>query len=264
MHRRWHKCLIVLGLFLLACGGETAVVPTPISLQPAPTPTIPQIFETPTPIPTPKTVSFCDNQIAEPLTILSLGDSYTIGENIAEKDRYPNQLRDALQLRGIAVTDPIIIARTGWTTADLLTAVDEASISEKFDIVTLLIGVNNQYRGLDLEQYEIEFKELLTYAISQSKLGAERVFVLSIPDWGATPFAHRRNREQIGLEIDSYNTIKQRLTLEAGSRYINITPLSRQALQQASFTSSDFLHPSGYQYGFWVEEFLTVLCQIQT
>ncbi len=249
-------------LLLIGCGAETALSPTPIALEQPATP-IPLIVPTPTAVPVPDNISICENQIEDPLTILSLGDSYTIGENIAVKDRYPNQLRDALQERGIAVVDPIIIAKTGWTTADLLTAVDEESFDQQFDLVTLLIGVNNQYQGLDLDLYESEFQTLLDYATSQSKLGAERVFVISIPDWGATPFAHRRNREQIGIEIDTYNTINQRLTNEASAYYVDITPLSRQALELASFTSSDFLHPSGYQYSFWVEEVLTTLCEIE-
>jgi lysophospholipase L1-like esterase len=188
---------------------------------------------------------------AQPLRILCLGDSYTIGEAVEEVERFPNQTADLLRDRGFDFEKPRIIATTGWTTDELNKAIDEANISETYDVVTLLIGVNNQYRGRDLENYKDEFNLLLQRALQFAGQNPDRVFVLSIPDWGVTPFAADRDREKISKEIDLFNEANEMLTRRAGVIYIDITPVSRNAQADPTLVASDGLHPSGKMYGIW-------------
>jgi lysophospholipase L1-like esterase len=178
---------------------------------------------------------------------LALGDSYTIGESVAEADRWPNQLARALGLQ-----QPEIIAKTGWTTDELNAAIDKANPRGPYDLVTLLIGVNNQYRGRDAEQYRREFAALLQRAIGFAGGKAERVVVVSIPDWGVTPFASGRDRTKIGGEIDRFNAIAAEETKKANARYVDITPISRGAASDATLVAPDGLHPSARMYSRWV------------
>jgi lysophospholipase L1-like esterase len=138
---------------------------------------------------------------------LALGDSYTIGESVAVSDRWPNQLARTLRAKGIAIADPEIVAKAGWTTDELSSAIDAAKPQGPYALVTLLIGVNNQYRGRDAEQYRKEFAALLKRAIAFADDDPKRVVVVSIPDWGVTPFAAGRDRAKIGREIDLFNAI---------------------------------------------------------
>jgi lysophospholipase L1-like esterase len=183
---------------------------------------------------------------------LTLGDSYTIGESLAAADRWPNQL--ALQIRkdGIDIADPEIIAKTGWTTDELSSAIDAAKPHGPYALVTLLIGVNNQYRGREAEQYRKEFVVLLQRAIAFAGNDPKRVLVVSIPDWGVTPFAAGRNRAKIGAEIDHFNAINAEETKRAGARYADITPVSRHAATDAGLVAPDGLHPSAKMYAEWV------------
>ena len=183
---------------------------------------------------------------------LALGDSYTIGESVAIADRWPNQL--ALQLRksGIDIANPEIIAKTGWTTDDLSSAIDAAKPHGRYALVTLLIGVNNQYRGRDAEQYRKEFAALLQRAIGFAGGDPKRVVVVSIPDWGVTPFAANRDRAKIAAEIDRFNAINAEETKRAGARYADVTPGSRQAASDKSLVAPDGLHPSAAMYAQWV------------
>jgi lysophospholipase L1-like esterase len=181
---------------------------------------------------------------ASPLRHLALGDSYTIGESVAVPDRWPNQLAARL---GIA--NPEIIAKTGWTTDELSSAIDTAKPQGPYALVTLLIGVNNQYRGRDAEQYRKEFVALLHRAIIFAGGDPKRVVVVSIPDWGVTPFAANRDRAKIGAEIDHFNAINAEETKRAGARYANITPVSRR---DTTLVAPDGLHPSAKMYSEWV------------
>jgi lysophospholipase L1-like esterase len=176
---------------------------------------------------------------------LALGDSYTIGESVAAEERFPMQLARELHLG-----EPQIIAKTGWTTDELNAAIDAANVQGTFDLVTLLIGVNNQYRGRDAEQYRGEFAALLQRAIGFAGGNAQRVVVVSIPDWGVTPFAEGRDRVQIAREIDRYNAINREESLRAGARYVDITPASRGG--DPALVAGDKLHPSARQYSEWV------------
>lgn len=177
---------------------------------------------------------------------LALGDSYTIGESVAVADRYPVQLARELKLG-----EPEIIAKTGWTTDELNAAIDKADPHGPYDLVTLLIGVNNQYRGRSADEYRTQFTALLQRAIGFAGGKTKNVVVISIPDWGVTPFAKDRDRAKIGREIDQFNAINREEALRAGARYVDITPFSRRAANDASLVAPDGLHPSGKMYSEW-------------
>ena len=193
-----------------------------------------------------------NNSSMNKYTYLALGDSYTIGESVEENERFPVQLADKLIKDSFDISYPLIIAKTGWTTDELLAAIKERNIKDTFNIVTLLIGVNNQYRGRSSEQYRGELKQLIDIATKYAGGKKENVFVLSIPDWGVTPFAEGRDRKKIAGEIDEYNKVKKEECEKAGIKYYDITEISR--LNDASLAAGDGLHPSGKQYSLWVEK----------
>lgn len=187
------------------------------------------------------------------LNYLALGDSYTIGEGVVETDRWPNQLLVLLNQAGVAFNKARIVARTGWTTDELMAELNRQQIADTFQLVSLLIGVNNQYRGRSAEQFQSELVQLIDKAVQYAGGKAERVFLVSIPDWGVTPFAAGRDRQRIAREIDQFNEI---VRIEAENRnmlFFNITPISRQAAQDQSLLAPDQLHPSGIMYKKWVE-----------
>jgi lysophospholipase L1-like esterase len=188
-------------------------------------------------------------------TMLCLGDSYTIGEAVEEKDRFPMQAIELLRVDGIHVESPTIIAKTGWTTDELAAAINEKDLKGTFHFVTLLIGVNNQYRGRDTDNYRKEFRELLNTAVKYADQKPKRVFVISIPDWGVTPFAanDKRGQTQIGIEIDLFNSINKEEALRAKANYIDITAGSRKAKNNLDLLAGDGLHPSALMYHEWAE-----------
>lgn len=190
------------------------------------------------------------------LSYLALGDSYTIGEAVRAEASFPYQLADGLAKHQLPTSTPTIIARTGWTTDELIVAIKEKNLTGKYDLVTLLIGVNNQYRGFNIDTYRTEFVQLLNTAITYAGGNKKHVFVVSIPDWGVTPFAEGRDRAQIAREIDQYNAINKEETLKAGVVYVDITPGSRNAATDAALVAGDGLHPSGKMYGEWVGKLL--------
>ena len=189
---------------------------------------------------------------------LALGDSYTIGESVDASARWPVQLAGLLRQSSIDVGEPDIIAQTGWTTNELRDAIRESHIRKTYDLVSLLIGVNNQYRGRSLNRYRAEFYKLLQTAIVFAKGISGRVLVLSIPDWSATPFAKRRNRVKIASEIDAFNAVAQDECRKAGIAYVDITPLSRKAAGDDTQFAQDGLHYSGEQMQQWAKMALPV------
>lgn len=197
-----------------------------------------------------------------PKTILCLGDSYTIGQSVSEAERWPNQLARSLELDGVSVAAPKIIARTGWTTAELLTAILANPPDSTYHLVTLLIGVNDQYRGLSIDVYRQGFSKLLALAIQFAQNDPERVIVLSIPDYSVTPFVRRADTVRIRQELDQFNALNRQLSVAAGAFYIDITPISRKARQDSNYLASDGLHPSGKMYAEWVELILPVAKKI--
>jgi lysophospholipase L1-like esterase len=187
---------------------------------------------------------------------LALGDSYTIGEQVLPAENFPNQVATMLKRDNSAVSTRII-AVTGWTTDELergiIEAKDTAPLLPQYDLVSLLIGVNNQYRGRRIENYRPEFEELLKKAIAFAGNRPDRVVVLSIPDWGVTPFAEGRDRAQIAREIDAYNAANREIALLHHIHYIDITPWTREAAADPSLLAADGLHPSGKEYRRWAE-----------
>jgi len=191
-------------------------------------------------------------QQQDSLKYLALGDSYTIGESVDITLRYPVQIADSLEKRGYLMEAPRIIAVTGWTTSDLKAGIKAANPQGPYDLVSLLIGVNNQYRGMDINIYRKEFGELIDQSIFFAGNDTGRVIVLSIPDWGVTPFASGRDREKIAREIDQYNSINKEITLSKGIVWIDVTGISRLADKDATLIAGDGLHPSGRMYTEWV------------
>lgn len=187
------------------------------------------------------------------LDYLALGDSYTIGEAVEAALNFPNQLAAQLNEKGLAINPPVIIARTGWTTSELGAAIESSSVTGKFDFVTLLIGVNNQYRGESPGTYRKEFRQLLQTAINFAGNDKAHVFVIAIPDWGVTPFARRSGRDPaaISAEIDAFNAVNKEETLALGISYTDIGPASRMAATDTSLIASDGLHPSAKMYTDW-------------
>lgn len=192
------------------------------------------------------------------ITFLALGDSYTIGESVAESGRWPVQLAEKLKGKGYTCEPPKIIATTGWRTDDLKKAILEAKPTHNYNLVSLLIGVNNYYQGKSAESYAPEFEELLQMAIQFADGKKENVFVVSIPDYGFTSFGLEK-KEQITQGIDAFNAVNKSITEKYGIKYINITNISRRGLAEPALVAEDGLHPSAIMYEEWVTKILTVL-----
>lgn len=184
---------------------------------------------------------------------LALGDSYTIGESVAVTESFPAQTVKFLREHGISMNNPDIIAVTGWTTGNLLNAVNKNLSKKTYSIVTLLIGVNNQYQGKSLDEYKIEFTKLMNLAISYAGNIKSHVFVLSIPDYSVTPFARNSGAAKIAYEIDTFNNANKNISLNGGVHYLDITPISREAKNDPALIADDRLHPSAIQYKKWSE-----------
>ncbi len=192
------------------------------------------------------------------IKFLALGDSYTIGESVAEKERWPEQLATALRTSGKKIDGPRIIGVTGWRTDQLKKAIEEAHLKNEYGMVSLLIGVNNQYQKKSVESYAPEFEELLQSAIALAGGKKENVFVVSIPDYGFTPFG-KPNQMEISKAIDQYNATNLSITERMGVTYINITDLTRKGLDHPEYVAGDGLHPSGKMYTLWVERILPLV-----
>lgn len=190
---------------------------------------------------------------------LALGDSYSIGEAVLPEERWPHILVEKLLGKGVEFDLPEIIAITGWTTNELKEGIAKKKPKSDFDMVSLLIGVNNQYRNYPHEKYRQEFSQLLESAIHFSNNKSEKVFVVSIPDYGVTPFSREKEPEKIGKEIDIYNQMAKEICNKQGISFIDITPMSKLAKDDPSMTASDGLHPTGKMYKLWTEEIFPVV-----
>lgn len=188
------------------------------------------------------------------ITYLALGDSYTIGEAVPQAQSFPYQLTSQLKLNNFKAADPLIIARTGWTTKDLKYAIQAANLNNTYTIVTLLIGVNNQYQNFDINTYRPDFVELLNTAIQFAGGNKRNVFVLSIPDYSATPFAASSMKDKIRDELNVYNNINKAESDKAGVNYLDITGISRTAATDPTLIAQDGLHPSALMYKLWVDQ----------
>lgn len=192
---------------------------------------------------------------------LALGDSYTIGESVPERDRWPNQLAAQLATEGIQ-TNVTILARTGWTVTELWQGIQLDPPEGVYDLVTLLIGVNDQYRGYPEVGYRDDFRFMLNIALEYAGGDPNRVIVLSIPDWGVTPFAAGRDTQKISEEIDSFNSINREESEKARIHYVDITPISRTVTADSFLIAADGLHPSGKMYSEWVDLVLPIASDI--
>ena len=245
------KLFTILAVLILAGCASTTPMPTPAptaTLQPPPTP-----VSTETAVPTLEPL--------ESIRHLALGDSYTIGEKVAISDRWPNQLADMLVLQGIS-SEVTFIARTGWTADELWRGIQAKPPDGTYDLVTLLIGVNDQYRGYPIEGYREDFRFMLGKAIEYAGGNVNRVVVLSIPDWGFTPFAATGDTEPISRQIDAFNAVNFEETEAAGAHYVDVTEISRMAMDDFELITGDQLHPSGKMYAMWAQEVLPVVLEI--
>ena len=193
-------------------------------------------------------------KIKEPVQFLALGDSYTIGQSVAVNERWPEQFFDELTRLGYSVAELKIIAQTGWRTDNLKNAINQQMPLNGYNLVSLLIGVNNQYQGGNIQTYAKEFEELLNQAIALAGYDRSHVFVLSIPDYAYTPFGN--GNPNISIQIDQFNNINRTITENYNVKYIDITPISRNGLTMPALVASDGLHPSGLMYSLWVEEII--------
>ena len=193
---------------------------------------------------------------SQPYTYLALGDSYTIGEGVPVYESFPYQVVQMLRNAGHQFAAPEIVAKTGWTTDELSAGISSTKFLARYDLVTLLIGVNNQYRGRSIDEYAAQFEELLKLAIQFAGDEVTHVIVLSIPDWGATPFAVNADRDKIAREIDNYNSVNKRVAAKYGVHYIDITPGTRNANNE--MLAADKLHPSGKEYCRWAMEVMEI------
>jgi lysophospholipase L1-like esterase len=192
---------------------------------------------------------------------LALGDSYTIGQSVLSSENFPNQTVQLLNQQNCNFKSPEILATTGWTTDELQTNINSHVFTSPYDFVSLLIGVNNQYRGRSVENYKPEFESLLKQSIQFAGGNANRVIVLSIPDWGVTPFADGRDRAQIAREIDDYNAANRYLSEIYKVHYVDITPGSREAATDPTLIASDGLHPSAKEYARWAQKVFAAIKQ---
>jgi len=188
------------------------------------------------------------------LSVLVLGDSYSASTGELKVNGWPMQLTEALTDKGIKVKDPLIIAGAGWTTSKLIEQINKKTPSKNFGLVGLLIGVNNQYRGIDMSVFKKEFVELLETSIALANCNPSNVFVISIPDWGATPFAKFKNQQKISLELKKYNDFIETQTTMKKVLYFDITAISRKAFFNKNLIASDSLHPSKKMYRLWVNK----------
>ena len=189
----------------------------------------------------------------ESYSFLALGDSYTVGEGVSYEESWPSQFVDYALDRGIDFKNPELIAQTGWKTYDLLDAIKSSNLSVKYDFISLLIGVNNQFNSRPLSEFEDDLNEILK-EINYLKKGNSKVIVISIPDWGYSPYGSSYDRERISDEIDQFNNILKKISEQNNLNFVDVTQISRLAIKEPNLIAEDKLHPSGLMYLEWVEK----------
>lgn len=186
-------------------------------------------------------------------SFLALGDSYTVGEGVSYEESWPSQFVDYAMERGIDFKNPELIAQTGWKTYDLLNAIKSSNLSVKYDFISLLIGVNNQFNSRPLSEFEDDLNEILT-EINYLKKGDSKVIVISIPDWGYSPYGSNYDRERISDEIDQFNNILKKISEQNNLNFVDVTQISRLAIKEPNLIAKDNLHPSELMYSEWVKK----------
>ena len=192
-----------------------------------------------------------------PLSLLALGDSYTIGEGVNEEERWPNQLVQVAYENGIDFLTPRIIAMTGWKTYDLINGIESSDFEKKYDYVSLLIGVNNQFNSRSINEFEDDLVKLLI-KINNLKKKDGSVLIISIPDWGSSPYGENMDRNQISTEINTFNNILKSFANINGLKYVDVTEISRRAINEPNLITGDNLHPSGLMYLEWAKKIFNV------
>ena len=196
--------------------------------------------------------------IASEVKMLALGDSYTIGESVTLNERWPHQFVVELRKLGVIADDPDYIATTGWTTKNLLEGMEmNLAAGKRYNLVSILIGVNNQYQGIDIATYSPDLKLIIEHALDIVGQDPSRVFMLSIPDYAFTPFG--QDNPIISQEIDAYNAVNRELAGKYNITWVNVTPISRKGIENSDLVASDGLHPSSQQYKTWVQRILTFI-----
>lgn len=193
------------------------------------------------------------NMLQRTITYLALGDSYTVGEGVGVTESFPYQTIQLLKEEGQRCNDPEIFATTGWTSSDLRTGIKRNYFQSSYYFVSLLIGVNDQYQGKSTDEYAENLERLIEMAIRFTEGKPAHVFVLSIPDWGITPFATDRDPETIAQGIDAFNTVNETIARRHNVTYITVTDISREAADNPHLLAPDQLHPSGAAYALWAE-----------
>ncbi len=197
------------------------------------------------------------------ISYLALGDSYTIGEAVDSTHRWPVQLADSLRrIHHLRVDEPQIVATTGWTTNELQHGIEQADLKDKYELISLLIGVNNQYRGYAFEQFEKEYEVLIKWAIQHSVHGASGIFAVSIPNYGVTPFGQARGEDTIRAELLAYDAKAKEICQRFGIPFFDITPISELTKDNPTFIADDQLHPNGLQYTEWVRSFASQVAEL--
>ena len=192
-----------------------------------------------------------------PLSLLALGDSYTVGEGVNEEERWPNQFVQVAYENGIDFLTPRIIAMTGWKTYDLINGIESSNFEKKYDYVSLLIGVNNQFNSRSINEFEDDLDKLLI-KINNLKKKDGSVLIISIPDWGSSPYGENMDRNQISTEINTFNNILKSFANINGLKYVDVTEISRRAINEPNLITSDNLHPSGLMYLEWAKKIFNV------
>ncbi len=196
--------------------------------------------------------------IQDTIRFLALGDSYTIGQSVDDSDRWPNQFIDSLFELGFEIEKNDILATTGWTTGNLLQALKESRLKKEYNLVAILIGVNNFYQSQPIETYRLELPKIIDFALTLTNQDTTGLFLITIPDYGYTPFGENQ-QEIISEKTNIYNQIKDSIAKDFGIHLINITPISRNGIFDPDLVANDGLHPSEKQYGLWVDMILEKL-----
>ena len=195
--------------------------------------------------------------IENPYSFIALGDSYTIGEGVNEDERWPNQFVDVAYENGVDFDQPMIIAETGWKTYDLLNAINQTNFSKKYDYISLLIGVNNQFNSRPIDEFEEDLNKLMD-EMKRIKKNDGSIIIISIPDWGYTPFGESSDMSDISEQINLFNSSLRKFASTNDLKYVDVTEISRRGINEPDLITNDNLHPSGTMYLEWAKKIYNI------
>ena len=198
-----------------------------------------------------------NTQRESPYSFIALGDSYTIGEGVNEDERWPNQFVDVAYESGVDFDQPMIIAETGWKTYDLLNAIDQTNFTKKYDYISLLIGVNNQFNSRPIDEFEEDLNKLMD-EMKRIKKNDGSIIIISIPDWGYTPFGESSDMSDISEQINLFNSSLRKFATTNGLKYVDVTEISRRGINEPDLITNDNLHPSGIMYLEWAKKIYNI------